>query len=308
MDNLGEYIKQQREAKKMTLEELSSQTKISLAVLRDIENGKFDRYKGDEAYVKMYLKKISNVLNMDNDELTHQYIELTKEIALEELHEKEELQQHNQEVVTKGKRFSFEAPQLTRKPSVYEDKSHVTIIRTVIILILVCLVIVVVWFGIYSTRSKTPEPDFVPQNNTTVEGEVDTGKDENEGDKPDSNQQTTPSTIEFTRNGMLDFSFKLPSESEKFTLKIEFGNKSWAELRVNGIVYDDFKSKIYSPAEDGTPETVELEFNVADVNNLTLRVGYSAGHHYYINGQEIPLIDEDTSYGASNLNLTLEKE
>ena len=54
MDNLGQNIRQKREKKQMTIEDLSAKTKISVAVLRDIENGKFDRYKGDEAYVKMY--------------------------------------------------------------------------------------------------------------------------------------------------------------------------------------------------------------------------------------------------------------
>ena len=58
MDNLGEKIRQTRESKKMTIEDLSAKTKISVAVLRDIEKGKFDRYKGDEAYVKMYLKNL----------------------------------------------------------------------------------------------------------------------------------------------------------------------------------------------------------------------------------------------------------
>lgn len=306
MDNLGAYIKQQRESKGITLEELSSQTKISPAILRDIENGKFDRYKGDEAYVKMYLKKISSVLQMNSDDLTHQYIELTREIEIEELNEKEDLQQHNQAVVKKGKKFSFEAPQLTRKPSVYEDKSHVTIIRAAIVLVLVCLVIVVVWFGIYATRQKTPEPNFEPQNNTTVEGEVDTGTN-NENDQ-NTDKPATTSNVEFTRNGQLDFTFKLPEGTEKFTFKMELANRTWAQLRVNGDVYDGFDSKIYSEAEDGTPETIELEFNVADFNNLALRVGYSAGHHYYINNQEIPLVDEDTSYGATTLNVTLGKE
>ena len=91
-------------------------------------------------------------------------------------------------------------------------------------------------------------------------------------------------------------------------MKIEFGNKSWAQLSVNGTQYDGFDSRIYGPNADGTPETVELEFTVADFENLTLKNGYSAGHHYYINGQEIPLTEDDVSYSVSTLKLTLEKE
>ena len=90
----------------MTIEDLSDKTKISVAVLRDIEKGKFDRYKGDEAYVKMYLKKISQALDMDSEQLTEQYIELTREIELEDLKEKEMLEEHNEEIVKKGKKIA----------------------------------------------------------------------------------------------------------------------------------------------------------------------------------------------------------
>ncbi|WP_270526530.1 helix-turn-helix domain-containing protein [Longibaculum muris] len=310
MDNLGENIRRQREAKHLTIEELSTKTKISVAVLKDIENGKFDRYKGDEAYVKMYLKKISNVLSMDTDMVTQQYLELTREIELEDIKDKEVQNQHQDEVVKKGKKFSFEAPQLARKPSVYEDKSHVTIIRGAIILVLVCLVIVVIWYGFYSTRSKTKDPTFVPQNQTTVEGDVDTNDQTNQND---DNQNTptdqTEAKVEFTRKSRLDFQFKLPEGVEEFTLKIEYNHACWAQMYVNGKSYDKFVSKVYHDYSDkDKPETVELTFKVSEFDNLRLRNGSNMGHHYYINNQEIPLTEEDNVTGVANFNLTLEKE
>lgn len=307
MENLGADITRQREAKDMSIEDLSQKTKISVAVLRDIENGKFDRYKGDEAYVKMYLKKISNVLNMDSEMMTQQYFELTREIELEQKREKAEMEDHKEDVVKKGKKFSFEAPQFARKPSVYEDKSHVTIMRAAIILVLLCLVVVVIWYGFYSTRSQSKDPDFVPQNQTTVEGDVNPDNQPSD-ENPTNHNQTANTSVEFTRNGRLDFTFKLPEGTEKFTFKAEFGNKSWVRMSVNGKNYDQFESKIYQPDAEGNPETVELEMTVAEFENLSLKNGYSAGHHYYINNQEIPLTDEDVSYGVSTLKLTLEKE
>ncbi|WP_050636709.1 helix-turn-helix domain-containing protein [Candidatus Stoquefichus sp. SB1] len=308
MDNLGEYIRRQREAKNLTIEELSAQTKISVAILRDIENGKFDRYKGDEAYVKMYLKKITNILNMDTEMVTQQYVELTREIALEDVKEKEEKEQHNDEVVKKGRKFSFEAPQLARKPSVYEDKSHVTIIRGAIILILVCLVIVVIWYGFYATRSQTKDPEFVPQNQPTVEGDVNTDDQQNQNNDTNTNNNTT-TNVDFTRNGRLDFNFKLPEGTEEFTLKIEYNRACWAQMSVNGKSYDEFVSKVYHDyTDENKPDTVELTFKVADFENLRLRNGNNVGHHFYINNQEVPLIEEDSVTGPANLKLTLEKE
>ncbi len=305
MDNLGESIRLQREAKRMTIQELSDKTKIAPAILKDIEAGKFDRYKGDEAYVKMYLKKITAVLKMDTDDVTQQYIDLTKEIKLEELREKEQHELEKAEKHVTSKKFSFEAPQFTRKPSVYEDKSHVTVIRTAIILVLICLVIVVVWYGIYMTRSSSEDPNFKPNQNPTVEGEVNTPDIK---DEPTDDNQGVDANIVMTRKAKLDFDFELPVDQEEFVLKIEFMEKSWAKLSVNGRVYNDFDSRIYHNNDTEEPEVVELTLKSSEVREIKLRTGYSMGHRYYINNQLIPLVDEDYSEGASDLKLNLVKK
>lgn len=300
MADLGQSIKKQREAKNMTLEELSSQTKISLAVLRDIENGKFDRYKGEEAYVKMYLKKISNALNMDNNEITDQYIELTKEIALEEFNQKDDLDQHNQDVVKKNKKFSFSLPQLTRKPSVYEDKSHVTIIRSAIILGLVCLVIVIVWYGIYSTRSKVPAPSFDSSNQVTVDGDVEIKPQT----PPAQIQQDTPKEeVKINKVEPYNYKIQLPKDMEEFTFKVVFGNDSWSDLKVNGTKYSDFDAKVYKASNE-----VEIKFKTSEFKNLALKNGYSKGHKFYINNQEIVLEDDEQTEGVTVLKIALENE
>ena len=56
--NIGEIIKQKREEKGLSVEELSSQTMLSIAIIKDLESGNFDHYQGEEAYMKMYLRKI----------------------------------------------------------------------------------------------------------------------------------------------------------------------------------------------------------------------------------------------------------
>lgn len=305
MDNLGEYIRRQREAKRMTIEELSQVTKISVAVLNDIENGKFDRYKGDEAYVKMYLKKISNVLSLDSGDVTQQYIELTQEIEFAKLQEQEFDQEENPK--PKAKNFSFKAPQLARKPSVYEDNSHMTIVRTVIILLLVCLVIVVVWLGFYSTRSQTKEPNFVPNDTPTIDGDIG-NEEENQPNTPNQPSTGTNANITLTRKGVLDFDMVLPEGVEKITFKMEFVAKTWAKLSVNDKTYDGFVSKIYHDYDEDKVETVEIELTVSEFESLKLRTGYSVGHRYYINGQQVPLTEDDSFERPSDLKIKLVKE
>lgn len=314
MENLGQYIKEKREEKKLSIDDLSKKTLISTAVLKDIEAGKFNRYEGEEAYVKMYLKKISQVLDLDIGKITDEYIALTREIEIEKIQDVLKKEEHNEEIVEKGKNFTFKAPQLTKKPSVYEDKSHIKIIRTGIILLIICMIIVVFWYGFYKTRSQSEDPTFNPNNKPTVEGEV----VPNEPDKTPE-QPTIPNTnpdvqenIKFTREENtkqddINFEFVLPENTEEFTFKIEFMSRSWAKLLVNGREYKDFKSKIYHDNESEEPEVVELTFKVSEFEKLRLKNGFSIGHRYYINGQQIPLTETDSFESPSALNLVLKK-
>ena len=84
-DNISEIIKQKREEKGLSVEELSSQTMLSIAIIKDLENGNFDHYQGEEAYMKMYLRKICRALDINEKEVQNEYLNLTQKIELEEL-------------------------------------------------------------------------------------------------------------------------------------------------------------------------------------------------------------------------------
>lgn len=320
MESLGEQIREKRESKKMTLEQLSQKTKISVAVLEDIENGRFDLYRGDELYVKMYIKKIAEALDIEEvDEMTQQYTELTREIELKELEEKEELLKAQEKVKESNKislkkpKVSLSKPQIFKRKSVYEDRSYVNYIRMAIIFVLVCLVIAVVWVGIRKTRNTVDDPNFNPPDNPQVDGEVIGGDDNKDDDsQTDSKPNTQEGDIKFTRDETstkkdIKYSFTLPENTEEFTFKIEFMNKTWAGLKVNGASYADFKDDIYHNYEGDEPDVVELTFKTEDFENLVLRNGYSMGHRYYINNQLIEFEESDYSEGVSNFTLTLEK-
>ena len=302
MNKLSLYIREKREEKGITIEELSKRTLISPAVLKDIEAGKFDKYSGDEAYVKMYLKKISGALEVDREDLTQQYIALTREIELTKLKEAEEKVDRNNDVVEKGKAFVFHTPHVARKPSVYENKKHHNIIKGGIMLVILCLIVGLCWYGFSIMSSSSQDPSFKPQTPPSVEGNLGQNDTPDNTNQNDNNLLDNNPTVTFERLGKLKYNFSLPEGVEEFTFKIEFGSKSWAKLSVNGSDYSQFKTKIYN--ENG-PETVELKFKKADFKSLDLLNGYSMNHRYYINGTEIPLTQDDNYEGKTNLILEL---
>lgn len=64
MSELGSYLKQEREMKKISLEELHEETKIRQLYLEAIENGEFNVLPG-EVYLKGFLRTISRELSLD---------------------------------------------------------------------------------------------------------------------------------------------------------------------------------------------------------------------------------------------------
>jgi hypothetical protein len=308
MENLGEKIKEQRILKKMTIEELSKETFLSVAILKDIEAGKFDRYEGEETYVKMYLKKISDVLDLDKQELTQSYVELTKEIKLSQLDEKLSSEKNQEKIVKEGKNFKFGSPHLARKKSVYEDKSHIKIFRFLLVFILIAGIITVLWWGISKTKSNVDSKDFNKNNNIAGEGQILPPDDKDDKNKVDNNQPSQPnnnpsvSKVKFEKKDSLKYDFTIDSEEKEFVFKIVFGNDSWSSLKVNDQNYSEFDAKVYKK-----DESVELKFNSDDFNSLDLKNGYSMGHRYFINNVEVPLSEDDYSEGITHLILQLKK-
>lgn len=324
MSHIGEHIRHARIAKKLSVEDVASETKISATVIRDIENGKFDLYHGDEPYVRMYIKKISEVLDVDAYELTQQYNDLSNQIR-KEIQDKEE-----SKTVTIAKQVNFEKPNYARNPSVYEDKSHITLIRTVIILALIFSLVGIVWFAIAST-SKDPT-QFKDPNSTLVDGNVPV-KEEEETNKEEKPKEEVKAVI--TKVADYDYKFKVNDKEETFVVRVEFMKKSWTSvfMNKNGQLFEGFEVRNYGPKSAGViakyaeavkkhneanphytieqkedVEIVEFTFKTSEFEELIIRSGNSKDHHYYINGVEIILGDSEKVEGTKDLHLAIEKE
>ena len=84
MDKISEKIKAARIAKGVTIEEVAEATLLSVNIIKDIEDGAFERFVGDELYVKMYLKKIARYLEID-ETIADDYYAITREIKKADL-------------------------------------------------------------------------------------------------------------------------------------------------------------------------------------------------------------------------------
>ncbi|MBO6047988.1 MAG: helix-turn-helix domain-containing protein [Erysipelotrichaceae bacterium] len=336
MNNLGEEIKQKRLEKGLSVEELSKKTMLSVAVINDIENGAFDRYKGDETYVRMYLKKISNALDLDDEQIAESYRAVTEELEREALRLAEEKKDKAKTKMKNRKEFHFDNPHMaTSTTQIYEDKSHVKVVRGVIVALICVLIIGVVYIGVWYTKSKPSAANDFSSQTATVQGDVDTSTNKtdtsvadtgnektetNENtEKPDDtekpentqtetkkqeNKKTKPATtpsvkVKFKRTGDNAYTVTVPSNLETINFKVKFSKKSWAQLYVNDKSYGKFTPKIYSK------ETVTVKLKTAKTKTIRMRNGSQLGTKYYINDNKVPLTSEEQNMTSTNLTLKI---
>jgi len=72
MESLGEYLKREREFRKISLQEISQKTKIRGKILRDLEEGRIDSIESP-VFVKGYLKAYARYVGLDPDDIVLRY-------------------------------------------------------------------------------------------------------------------------------------------------------------------------------------------------------------------------------------------
>lgn len=328
MDKISEKIKAARIAKGVTVEEVAEATLLSVNIIKDIEDGAFERFVGDELYVKMYLKKIVRYLEID-ETIADDYYAITREIKKADLKDLENKKEDIGSVtfVDKVKNIQPTKKQPTRK-GVYEDHYILRYIKYAIVIIIVIAIIIVLGYSFVFTKSN--DSSFKNSNTSKTETSETLKKKTTETDKKKTTKsdttkkdEQTSTEITFTKNADGDYSFKLPDgyDQETFKLKVDFTFATRVDLHVNGdpnsYQTDTFKRGVYSGSlapsmsdalkDDSACESVELEFNVNDFQYLEFSYSWNIGHRYYINDQKLPLEESDHNNTIKTFKLTMVK-
>ena len=328
MDKISEKIKAARIAKGVTVEEVAEATLLSVNIIKDIEDSAFERFVGDELYVKMYLKKIARYLEID-ETIADDYYAITREIKKADLKDLENKKEDIGSVtfVDKVKNIQPTKKQPTRK-GVYEDHYIIRYIKYAIVIIIVIAIIIVLGYSFVFTKSN--DSSFKNSNTSKTETSETLKKKTTETDKKKTTKsdttkkdEQTSTEITFTKNADGDYSFKLPDgyDQETFKLKVDFTFATRVDLHVNGdpnsYQTDTFKRGVYSGSlapsmsdalkDDSACESVELEFNVNDFQYLEFSYSWNIGHRYYINDQKLPLEESDHNNTIKTFKLTMVK-
>ena len=248
IETVGKYLKEVRESKGMTLEEIADETKIQKRYLTDIENDNFDELPG-EAYVKGFLRNYAAALKIDSEEV----ITLYKKMQLK-----------SEESVN----VYEEAPVVIEKAKV--KKLNKLIIGLVIILLLFGIYLVVV----NKKFLEKAEEDTATVNRESVEANVAEKVKVEPVEKAEKEvvkeEKITPTAIASAGSvTVLNNSTPAAVTGQK-VFELTFKGNSWLDIRENGKM--TFSGMAYQGQKKIIRNDKEVYIKIGKASNAELKL------------------------------------
>ena len=150
MKEIGEKLKEAREAMGITIEEAATDLKIRASQIESIEDGDKDAFK-DIFYLKMFIKNYSKYLGLDYDKMVDEFNEylfdFTSKISIDDIKKAEKEQKKKQKKLKTVKISS---------PYTVEKQEH-KVPRFLVILGIIFLIVIVVYVVVLLFTKKDDE-------------------------------------------------------------------------------------------------------------------------------------------------------
>src|SRR5690625_5131544 len=299
---IADKLRETREAKNLSLEEIQEKTKIQKRYLRAIEEGNFHILPGS-FYARAFIKEYAQALGIDANQL---------------------LETHEDELPSIGERRSeaqYTRIQRTRRSSgPSRATAFFSFLPTVIVIL---LVLIIIGLAIYFIQQKSFEPEnnnvqnnehneyFRVDNDNVNDNENNMNNNENDESKNEENEEneevneTIESTFEVSETNESvsppQTTYQFIHDEDELLLSLQATDESWLDIDIDGE--REFSSFI-------SPENSPLEYNLTEQNEVRLNRGNASYVEITLNGVTLDYeIDEnDHVYQLIIIQLTDEAE
>ncbi|GGJ56479.1 cytoskeletal protein RodZ [Anoxybacillus voinovskiensis] len=265
MTELGKRLKEAREAKKISLDELQQMTKIQKRYLIGIEEGNYAIMPGN-FYVRAFIKQYAEAVGLDVEELFHEYAHEIPPTQHDELPEQLSRVKSRQQLTTKYDKW-------------------LALLPKVLVAVALVGVAVMVWVFLQS-RSATEEPKLQTTNNATeVEqsknsplekaAEKQKQKKEKEKAKEETKPTESPATT-FTVTETKGNTATIEVTASQFQLELTSKGASWVEV-FNGKGHSFYKGTL----QNGQTQS----FDLTSETEVVVKIGRALDVEIKVNGQ-----------------------
>ncbi len=285
MREVGNLLKEARENKGLSIDDIYEKTKISRRFLREMEKGNFDRLPAEPVYIKGFIRKYCEVVGIPSYDVVAMY-EKTLPKSEFSIQDSQELKDDLKRKEVARPNIAYANDDLSEDRDIergYEHtgrkikqyyrparkKNHKLMINLVTIGILILIAVYLFWgtdlFGKSKDAIKEPDEQTQEQQNTSDENK-DSALDD--GEKQDQDTASMPEETDFrevtvtAEEGKADA--YLVSGVEKMELRMEIaeGKECWMSIKSDGE--NVLKKTLGSGESFETEGTEELRLNLGN--------------------------------------------
>jgi cytoskeletal protein RodZ len=274
LTELGKRLKEAREEKQITLDELQEMTKIQKRYLIGIEEGNYAIMPGN-FYVRAFIKQYAEAVGLDSEQLFEEYKHEIPSSQHEELPEQLSRVKSRQQLSSKTSKIIDMLPKLLTAAFIIGAA-------------------VVVWLFLQNRDvNETPEENVV-SGTTEVEQSKNSpekiedkekvkekdkenkeqGKDEQPSEQPEEQEESVHTLTVVEKNGK-DSTVEL-ANTDQFVLEVTSKGNSWVEVR-NG--------KGHSFFADNLNQNETQRFDLSNESEVLVKIGKATDIEMKINGQ-----------------------
>lgn len=300
MKDIGEFLKQKRLEKGLTIEEIVDKTRMPITRIKAIEEGNMYAFKDDITYLQFFIQSYCRAIDVDFKEIKAQLDEsilgYTTSFQSEQLRTQIETENNIREK-SKERINEYKHKNPIKKVKRKIDFSLISFIAVISILF-ICLFVV----GAKYVKNLMEKPVDDPIIETPIDQPNDDVIDD---DKPQPNQPeddviVDEKTIEVNMNENDVTRYVIQNAEEKFMVKIEFHSNSWFQVTLDGFIQSTPQAKVYDAGS-----TLEIELDPTKNKELSLRFGYFAHNKMFVDGQEV-IVDESIANVTGVQTITFE--
>lgn len=296
---IGERLKQERELRNLSLDDIQKQTKIQTRYLEAIEKERFHLMPGS-FYVRAFIKEYANVVGLDYNELMEEY--------------EHELPFEREEAAANLSRVksSRRNKPSTKTPVIF------SFLPTFIVVLLIIGILVFIWLfnqdfftndnssvneggsndsnnAGESVQLPPAEREPQPADNDTETDTEDDGTDEDDNEENEAESTTEVTNAEYSNN---ESRYTVKSNEDKIILTLT-SESSWME------VYNSADEKLVF--ETISDQSGPVEVDITEETEIYLKFGQPQFLSLDINGVPLELSEEIKPNSVQKAWITIEK-
>lgn len=280
LTELGNRLKEAREAKGYTLDDLQEITKIQKRYLAGIEKEDYSTMPGS-FYVRAFIKQYAEAVDLDADEM----LDLYKGSANKADTDEEEI--------------PLASPTLSRRSSRNTGQLN-QIMPKIIVALFIIVIICAVWF-LSKHGSSKPDEHELGNKPIQVEDHVkpgDTNPSSPADDELDQVEEDADDLAENTEDEQEQVLEHLSVEGENITYSLSNADKMQLEIRTSedswiGVLDEKQVERTEGARVMTAGESIDID--VSDAETVRIRLGRAPSTEIYVNGELLKYVSDRTT-------------